>query len=345
MKHLLYLLTLVFSVFCCTVHADEVEEQRVLIIGNSYTFYNDLPNILQALSRQTKCPLHVESYTAGAMSLRGFLDSPQFAKARQLVETGNYDWLILQDQSQTPAYKPEETMDSVRRWNAIAKKHDTKVLLFLTWAHASDEGGKMRPLVDMQEKTSTTYCKAGIKNKVQVAPVGEAWARWYRENPNKPLHLRDRSHPNPTGSYLAACVLHACISGKPVKAPATLKLSGNTRLRIPKGTAKALQATANATVKSFTPQKYLDKLAKREQNLPSAADIKTKLHKDMTLQELTEITGNPVYKSDSANRVAYQFRIRHGVELVAYCNSKGIVETITLAAPGQLVEIVELSKL
>lgn len=61
------------------------EELRVLMIGNSYTFYNRLPDALMALSRRTDCPLQVDSYTAGAMSLRGFLDSPEHAKARQML--------------------------------------------------------------------------------------------------------------------------------------------------------------------------------------------------------------------------------------------------------------------
>ena len=119
------------------------EELRVLMIGNSYTFYNRLPDALMALSRRTDCPLQVDSYTAGAMSLRGFLDSPEHARARQMLASGDYDWVVLQDQSQTPADKPEETLNAVRRWAEMAKAQDTRVLLFLTWAHASGSAGRM----------------------------------------------------------------------------------------------------------------------------------------------------------------------------------------------------------
>ena len=342
MKKILLLVQMMFTVLSCAIAA---EEQRVLIIGNSYTFYNDLPNVLQALSSKTKCPLKVESYTAGAMSLRGFLDDPQHAKAKQLVESGNYDWLILQDQSQTPAYKPDETMDSVKRWAAIAKKHNTKVLLFLTWAHASQEGGKMTPLVAMQEQTSTTYCKAAVENKVKVAPVGEAWAKWYQKNPNKELHLDDLSHPNASGTYLAACVIHASISGKPVKVSGNLKLGKQAIMRVPKNTAKELQAVANATVKGFTPAKYLEARETADAAKPSAADVKAKLHKGMSIEELTEITGNPILKSVNDGRTTYQFLIRNGGEMAAYCNSKDIVENISIVVPGKPAEIIDVSKL
>lgn len=342
MKNIICLFALLFSVLFCTLNA---EEKRVLIIGNSYTFYNDLPAVLQALSSKTKCPLIVESYTAGAMSLRGFLDDPQHAKARQLVESGNYDWVILQDQSQTPAYKPEETMDSVRRWSAIANKSGTKVLLFLTWAHASNDGGKLAPLVVMQEQTSTTYCKAAVANKVKVAPVGEAWARWYKKNPGKALHTDDMSHPNPSGTYLAACVIHASISGKPIKAPGTLKIGKKTVIRIPNGTAKELQAVANATVKGFSPQKYLDTQAKKDAALPSAAEVKAKLHRGMSIDELTELTGKPIYTSRNDGRATYQFRIKNGAELTAYCNGSDIIESISIVSPDKPAEIIDVTKL
>lgn len=342
MKKLLSVLCLLFG-FLCLSSAEE--EQRVLIIGNSYTFYNDLPQVLQAISAKSKNPLDVESYTAGAMSLRGFLDDPAHTKARQLVENGKYDWLILQDQSQTPAYKPEETMDSVRRWAQIAKKNGTKVMLFLTWAHASADGNKISPLIAMQEQTSTTYCKAAIENNVKVAPVGEAWAAWYRKNPDKELHHKDMSHPNPMGTYLAACVIHASISGKPVKAAGTLKIGKKTVMRLPKGTAKELQAVANSTVKGFTAQKYLDKLAQQDQALPSAAEIKAILHKGMKLDELTALTGKPIHQSSNDGRKTYQFRIRNAAELVAYCNNANVVENISICAPDKPVEIIDVSKL
>ncbi len=342
MKNLVSFLCLLF-VFCGLCRAEE--EKRVLIIGNSYTFYNNLPQVLQAISTKSKCPLIVESYTAGAMSLRGFLEDPAHAKARQLIESGNYDWLVLQDQSQTPAYKPEETMDSVRRWTQIAQKQGTKVLLFLTWAHATADGNKLCPLVSMQEQTSTTYCKAAIENKVKVAPVGEAWGAWYRKNPDKELHTKDMSHPNAMGTYLAACVIHATISGKPVKASGTLKIGKQTVIRIPKGTAKELQAVANSTVKGFTPQKYLDKLAQKDQGLPTAAEVKAILHSGMKLDELTTLTGKPIHHANNSGRKTYQFRIRGGAELVAYCNSADTIENISIAAPNKPVEIIDVSKL
>lgn len=343
MKKLLILLTLICS-FAQLCMAEEAK--RVLIIGNSYTFCNDLPNALMALSQDTKYPLEVESYTAGAMSLRGFLDSPEHAKARKLVESGKFDWIVLQDQSQTPYYKPEETLDSVERWSKIAKTGKAKVVLFMTWAHASAEGGKIRPLVDMQEKTSAVYCQAGVANKVKVAPVGEAWARWYRKDNVKPLHVDDMSHPNPMGTYLAACVIHGTISGKAVKGVSgTLKLGRRVVLRIPNGVAKELQKTANATLKGFTAQGFLDKQSEKEGKRATVAEVKAILKKGVKVDVIKELAGAPIHTNTTAGRKTYQFQLKDGAELSAYCNSADTIEQVSIVAPGRPVEIIDVTKL
>lgn len=338
----LLLFILLLAIFPCVQAA---ETKRVLIIGNSYTFYNRLPDSLEALSRNTAYPLEVDSYTAGAMSLHGFLTMPQHIKARQLVESGKYDWVILQDQSQTPAYKPEETLSAVQQWAGIARQHDTRVMLFLTWAHASRQGNRYKPMLDMQERTSTTYCKAALASKARLAPVGEAWATWYRQHPDTPLHGKDCSHPNAMGTYLAACVLHAAITGKAIKgAPGTLHKEGKTLISISPASARELQKTANATLKGFTPDIFLKKLGKKDESRPSADDIKQQLSRNMHIRELIGIAGKPVLVTSQDNRKTYQFQLRGGSELCAYCNATGIVQQISIATPGQMAEIIDLSR-
>lgn len=322
------------------------EAKRVLIIGNSYTFYNRLPEMLEALSKKTANPLIVHSYTAGAMSLHGFLTMPEHAQARQMLESGNYDWVILQDQSQTPACKPDETLSSVQKWSEIARLHKTKVLLFLTWAHATRQGRNLVPMQDMQERTSTTYCQAALNTKARVAPVGEAWAAWYRKNPGTPLHGDDCSHPTPMGTYLAACVLHSAISGKALRGvPGTLKAGGRTLANIPSASARELQKTANASLKDFSPAAYLDKQKKQSDERPSVADVKEALKRNMSIKELIKLAGKPFLIKSHSGRKTYQFQLRDNAELCAYCNASGIIQQISIITPGQMADIIDLRAL
>ena len=59
--------------------------------------------------------------------------------------------------------------------------------------------------------------------KAIVAPVGLAWESALKQQPQLALHLEDKSHPAPRGSYLAACVLYATVYGQsPEGLPARL---------------------------------------------------------------------------------------------------------------------------
>ena len=342
MRQLLFII-LMLVLLPCTLAA---EAQRVLLIGNSYTFYNNLPAVLEAMSRKTSCPLKVESYTAGAMSLHGFLTMPQHAKARQLVESGKYDWVILQDQSQAPAHTPDEVLLSIQKWADIARKSNTRALLFLTWAHATRQGTRMQPMPDMQERTSTTYCRAALNSRARVAPVGEAWATWYRKNPDSPLHADDCSHPNPMGTYLAACVLHGAITRKALKGlPGTLRAGGRTLINIPANSARELQKTANATLKNFSPASFLEKQAQNSATRPAAADIKQQLRKGMSIKTLIELASKPILVTNHAGRKTWQFQLRDNAVLCAYCNASGIIRQISIATPGQMADIIDLNEL
>lgn len=338
----MYRLLLLFCLlFHLTLHADE--EKRLLIIGNSYTFCNDLPALIQAIADADRQQMQVDSYTAGAMSLRGFLNSPQHRKGLSMLEKGNYDYVLLQDQSQTPAYKPEETLDSVQRWSTLARKHGAKPVLFMTWAHAEQTGGKVRLLTSMHEDTARTYCKAGIDSKARVAPVGEAWRRWYAKHPNAPLHTNDMSHPTPEGTYLAACVIYSTITGKSATSiPVRLK---NSPVRIPAAKARELQKTAAATLKNFTPAKFLSTLEERDSKRPTAEEARNLLTRNMPLAQLTEKLGNPFMKQKHGSQLTCQFRLQNGAELVAYCTPAGKVLQVSITSPESGVEIIDLSKL
>ena len=58
--------------------------------------------------------------------------------------------------------------------------------------------------------------------KVRVSPAGLAWQDARRRWPDLDLYFTDGSHPNEAGSYLAACVLYATLTGKDPRGAAPL---------------------------------------------------------------------------------------------------------------------------
>jgi hypothetical protein len=65
------------------------------------------------------------------------------------------------------------------------------------------------------------------------------------------LHRPDKSHPNPTGTYLAACVFHATLlDANPVGLPGKINYGGKVLADIPDDQAKRLQEIAWEVVKA-----------------------------------------------------------------------------------------------
>ena len=162
--------------------------------------------------------------------------------ALEKIRTGKYDIIVLQDQSMRPAVDPEMTLKFARLFDEEIKKSGAKTVLFLTWAR--------QHLPEMQEKLDATYYAAAKELEAKIAPVGPAWKTVFSEIDGLVLHSPDKSHPNPTGSYLTACVFYATLTdASPVGLPVTLKDGDKTLASLDKDLAAKLQKIAEQTVR------------------------------------------------------------------------------------------------
>ena len=80
---------------------------RVAFLGNSYTYFNELPTVLATLAALTpaRIKLHHASVTPGGSSLADHATRSKAsgaATAAMLAEAPGWDYVVLQDQSQTP---------------------------------------------------------------------------------------------------------------------------------------------------------------------------------------------------------------------------------------------------
>jgi len=179
-------------------------EVKILFIGNSYTSRNNLPRLLADLAAHADRPraLHTESIVAGGASLRRHWNA---GKARQVIEHGNWRYVVLQEQSTLPVKNAQRYHENVRLFAAEIAAHGARPVLYLTWAR------QYAPAT----QDVITRAVAGIAAEVDglVVPVGTAWERALRDMPELRLYTEDGSHPTAAGSYLAACVFHVALFG------------------------------------------------------------------------------------------------------------------------------------
>lgn len=224
MKKIL-LLTIAILLFKISFSQEEI---RVLFLGNSYTYVNDLPKIIKDIAINEGKVFTYESVTPGGCTLFQHLDSQtSMSKIRQ----GNWDYVILQEQSQLPVidYYRHNTLkpsykslhDSIMLYNPKAK-----VVGYMTWGRRY--GGQQcvnfgdglycsanfADFNHMQDTLTAAYCENAYATNSYVAPVGEAWKSALTADPSLVLHSSDNSHPSYDGSYLAACVFYSVFWNK-----------------------------------------------------------------------------------------------------------------------------------
>lgn len=191
---------------------------RVLMVGNSYTFYNDMPSMLSKLLKERLGqPVRVEAAVVGGFRFDQHLAS----KHSDLIaagKRGGWTHVVFQEQSQIPGFHPQhpEFVSSQQAFKDLAKlarESGAKVALFLTWGHQLGDVHNPRLFPDystMQAKLVEGYTRyQRLEPDSEIAPVGLAFQAIHDERPDvfRMLYSPDHSHPSMAGSYLAACVL------------------------------------------------------------------------------------------------------------------------------------------
>jgi hypothetical protein len=216
---------------------------RVLFVGNSLTYVNDLPGMVDRLAeaRPGPVPLFVVSYTKGSTALSYWASDDRL---RGLLRDVRWDEVVLQEQSEIPSL-PQSAVDGVmlppaRTLSGLATADGARTLLFMTWGYR-DGDGTGDTYGAMQERLAEGYGEAASALGAQVAPVGLAWEQAHLREPELALWQDDGRHPTTAGSYLGACVFYEVLTGRsPVGDPYTAGLDGDE--------ARFLQGVAAATV-------------------------------------------------------------------------------------------------
>jgi hypothetical protein len=178
---------------------------NILFIGNSFTQRNDFPRLLAEMAAaQDLCVKH-ELISVGGASLRTHWNAGRAAKA---IAKGEYDYVVLQEQSTLPVKNANRMAENVRLFDESIKRAGSKTVLYMTWArqHAPES----------QKAIADAYNSIGNELGAIIVPVGLVWQHFLSKHDKPVLHDRDQSHPSLAGSYMAACVfLAVLLKGKP----------------------------------------------------------------------------------------------------------------------------------
>jgi len=211
------------------------EGRRVLFIGNSLTYWNDLPLIVQSFAD-----------SAGGVTLAVMMVAfPDFnlddhraqGAAERAIALGGWEVVVLQ---QGPSSLPEnraQLRSSVGVLDGQIRAVSATPALYSVWPQSSRRAD-FDPAIE-------SYTLAAQDVSGLLFPVAAAWLAAWEGDPTLALYSSDGLHPSIAGSYLAALVMYGVLYDRsPVGLPPRVRLASGAELGVAAAVAARLQEAA-----------------------------------------------------------------------------------------------------
>jgi len=216
---------------------------RVLFIGNSLTYVNDLPGTFAALVRQSGDSVTVGSVAQPNLALIDHALGQ--SNAIPTIKRGGWSVVVMQQGPTRLAICRDTLLRGARLLDRPIRDIGANPALLMSWPAARDTagGGFDQVRYSFQLAAQTVH---GM-----FLPVGAAWrAAWNRE-PRLALYGDDDYHPGRLGTYLAALVLYERLTGRDARAlPGQAMVEGQPLLA-PEAIVRLLQEAAHEANQQF----------------------------------------------------------------------------------------------
>jgi hypothetical protein len=170
---------------------------RILFVGNSLTYTNDLPGLLDALADSAG----VERTYVESVAYPGFALEDHWAQgdAVAAIRRGGWTYVIMQ---QGPSALPESRVQLIawsRQFASEIRAAGATPAFYTVWP-STDRSFDFPRVVE-------SYQLAADSTGGLILPAGAAWLEAFRVDPNLRLYGLDGFHPSVEGTYLAAMTI------------------------------------------------------------------------------------------------------------------------------------------
>lgn len=277
MKNRLIILITLLTISCKSPQNETAEKINVLFIGNSLTYFHDMPQTVQKMLNETDPNIKVEQSTFPGQSLPGHLSDIITSRTESGITTRKkekgekteteikiaekkWDIVILQTGTVSvliPENRELKTNKAISEIKKLVANPKCRFILFKTWPLKSKYPEQFcYPSSHIDESIKKKKCCSPVLESLEqeVKLINEAYDLVAKENNllksdngNKFYEVRtkypeielyeDNSHPNKYGSFLNACIFYQMITNKKAS---NLKYNGE----IEPNTAKLLKKIA-----------------------------------------------------------------------------------------------------
>ena len=207
---------------------------HVLFVGNSLTYFNDLPLMVHALGESTGVTIDAQAVAKPNFGLeQHWADGDALAA----IARGGWDVVVLQ---QGPSALPASRVNLLQWADSFAvriRAAGGTPALYQVWPASVDLAANF-------DRSLESYALAAQQVGGTLLPAGRTWQLAWQRDGSLELYGSDGFHPSPLGSYVAALAIFGGLTGRsPVGLPSGLSVPAGT-VHLPSAMAQLVQQAA-----------------------------------------------------------------------------------------------------
>ena len=205
-----------------TTGAISTNATRILLVGNSQIYVNDMPATFWKLAQVMGDEAGIYILAKGASHLKDFTNVKNELGSvfESVLKEEEWDYVILQENTRYTSSNniQKDSIPYVKTLDEKIKQNGAKTGFFVTWApiHGMVSGGSIT-IQELQKIISNNYYKMAQEVNGIVFPIGDIFVKCSEKYPEIELWESDQSHSSKEGAYLTACVLYVSIFGKNIE--------------------------------------------------------------------------------------------------------------------------------
>src|SRR5690606_8016519 len=131
-------------------YGDDVDVINILFLGNSHTYYNDVPGLVEGIGKAAGKAINCEHISEGGATIILLLAKYQEEIIAKL-ESADYQYLIVQEQSSSNFLYPDAFLFAVEHLKYIVSEYDVEILLYQTWAYEENSSSLLNVHLTYEE--------------------------------------------------------------------------------------------------------------------------------------------------------------------------------------------------
>lgn len=168
-------------------------EYSILFIGNSLTYTNDLPKLVNKSAKSKGIEIHSEIIAFPNYALEDHWNDGQI---QQLIASNKYDYVIVQQGPSSQEEGRKMLLAYGEKISSLCKTHGAKLCFFMVWPSLQ--------YYQTFDGVIKNYEEAAILSNSILLPVGEVWKDYFDTTNNFKYYGPDGFHPSLIGSKTAA---------------------------------------------------------------------------------------------------------------------------------------------